>query len=577
MTSDSDSIKDIDSLDIYKKALDNLGEFLEPSELVQSDLQNVQNQSEVSDECSDQSKIISKSSNDKKPKTSEFEEIFNRLLVIFTARDRVQKSLLSNVLENSSTVEIEIHQLDRQLRNNLRTINRKIKPKIKIDIMKSLAEFKAQRTVSSNDWWWNYRLNLGWTYSRCWSFWSCVCLGFSAVILYKIIYGLTTGQILTQANLIYNGATVIFTAISGILVSLGVKDLILGHIKDFTLSFFQETNNNANSLNTRSFFKSFNLFLLSLFSLAISSFTLFGLPVSLNNRSKEWPSKGTTFEQRKQGLNQSLYLASSGSDISVIRDNLAQHYLDSHDYENAAKEYKKLLPDFGATVELLRLHILKLDDDKNKKGADYSDYTDYLKYTLNVSYFETYCMDKEKIDGNAQGSSLLKDLANKTVETKIKGCKLSKYGSYNNIMLSEDAYQNFLSSTFKLMKMRGWANLFQGKYSQAKVDLESAWSLADEISMLLHNHIEAKQASTENNNRISNDVLSDAQEIFSDWERRKAESACLLVQSLKGLKNTNKSKKNQSLYEKQCYGYRPDNFDTWQTWTPEYYRWSQPK
>jgi hypothetical protein len=191
MTSDSDSIKDIDSLDIYKKALDNLGEFLEPSELVQSDLQNVQNQSEVSDECSDQSKIISKSSNDKKPKTSEFEEIFNRLLVIFTARDRVQKSLLSNVLENSSTVEIEIHQLDRQLRNNLRTINRKIKPKIKIDIMKSLAEFKAQRTVSSNDWWWNYRLNLGWTYSRCWSFWSCVCLGFSAVILYKIIYGLT--------------------------------------------------------------------------------------------------------------------------------------------------------------------------------------------------------------------------------------------------------------------------------------------------------------------------------------------------------------------------------------------------
>jgi hypothetical protein len=95
--------------------------------------------------------------------------------------------------------------------------------------------------------------------------------------------------------------------------------------------------------------------------------------------------------------------------------------------------------------------------------------------------------------------------------------------------------------------------------------------------MLLHNHIEAKQASTENNNRISNDVLSDAQEIFSDWERRKAESACLLVQSLKGLKNTNKSKKNQSLYEKQCYGYRPDNFDTWQTWTPEYYRWSQPK
>jgi hypothetical protein len=55
MTSDSDSIKDIDSLDIYKKALDNLGEFLEPSELVQSDLQNVQNQSEVSDE----SKIIS--------------------------------------------------------------------------------------------------------------------------------------------------------------------------------------------------------------------------------------------------------------------------------------------------------------------------------------------------------------------------------------------------------------------------------------------------------------------------------------------------------------------------------------
>jgi hypothetical protein len=260
------------------------------------------------------------------------------------------------------------------------------------------------------------------------------------------------------------------------------------------------------------------------------------------------------------------------------------------------------------------LHILKLDDDKNKKGADYSDYTDYLKYILNVSYFETYCTGKEKIDDSDQGSFLLKDLANKTTENKIKGCKLGKYGSFNNIKLSGDAYQNFLRYTFTLIKMRGWTNLSQGKYSQAKVDLESAWFLADEVSILLHNYINtlkrkfieedlyteedfAKRANILgnksflnkildnksvldkilNDEKIFKDVLIDAQETLSDWERRKAESACLLVQSLKGLKITNKSKKNQSLYKKQCYGYKPDNFYTWRHWTPEYSRWSQPE
>ena len=58
---------------------------------------------------------------------------------------------------------------------------------IKINIMKSLAEFKAQRTVSSNDWWWNYQLDLGWHYWRIWNGLALFCLGLSAVILYKII------------------------------------------------------------------------------------------------------------------------------------------------------------------------------------------------------------------------------------------------------------------------------------------------------------------------------------------------------------------------------------------------------
>ena len=492
MTYDSDSTKDIDSLDIYKQALDDLGAFLEPSKLVQSDLQKFQKQSRILDDFSDKSRTISKLSNDKKPKVSEFEEIFNRLLVIFTARDRVQKNLLTNVLENPSTVEIEIHQLDRQLRNYLRTINRKIKPKIKIGIMKSLAEFKAQRTVSSNDWWWNYQLDLGWHYWRIWNGLALFCLGLSAVILYKIIYGLTTGQILLQVNLFYGGATLFLTAISGMFGIVGLKDIIVERIKKLALSFFEKANN-VNSSNSYSFLKPFDSFVVSLSSLVLSGVTLFGLPVLLNNRSAYWPSKGSTFEKAKQDLNQSVYSAILDSQTPVIRDNLAQLYLNAHDYENAEKEYKALLPDFNATIELLRLHLLKLDNDKNKE-ISYDDYTNYLTYVLNVSYFETYCTGKEKIQvNNEDNDSLLKSLAilaQKTVETKIEECKLN-YQNLGEQKPSKEAYQSFLRPTFQLLKMRGWANLDQGQYSQAEVDLESAWYLANQVYVLLHKEIES--------------------------------------------------------------------------------------
>lgn len=581
MTSDLDSAKDIDSLDIYKKALDDLGAFLEPSEMVQSDLQNFQNQSEVSD----QSRLISKSlNNDKKPKISEFEEIFNRLLVIFTARDRVQKSLLSNVLENSSNVEIEIHQLDRQLRNNLRTINCKIKPKIKIDIMKSLAEFKAQRTVSSNDWWWNYQLDLGWHYWRIWNGLALFCLGLSAVVLYKIIYGLTTGQILLQVNLFYGGATLLLTTISGMFGIVGLKDIIVERIKKLALSFFEKANN-VNSSNSYSFFKPLNSFVVSLSSLVLSGVTLFGLPVLLNNRSAYWPSKGSTFEKAKQDLNQSVYSAILDSQTLVIRDNLAQLYLNAHDYENAEKEYKALLPDFNATVELLRLHLLKLDNDKNKE-ISYNDYTNYLTYVLNVSYFETYCTGKEKNQvNNEDNDSLLKSLAilaQTTVETKIEGCKLN-YQNLGDQKPSKEAYQSFLRPTFQLLKMRGWANLDQGQYSQAKVDLESAWYLADQVFVLLQKHIEIikQQIAIADNHKYLDLqenmlILDDAKNTLSKWERRKAESACLLVQLFKRV-DTKKIKNNQSLYKKQCYSYKPFNSLAWQQWTYEYYQWSKPE
>jgi hypothetical protein len=636
MTSDSDSIKDIDSLDIYKKALDNLGEFLEPSELVQSDLQNVQNQSEVSDESSDESRVIPKSSNDKKPKISEFEEIFNRLLVIFTARDRVQKSLLANVLENPSTVEIEIHQLDKQLRNNLRTINSKINPKIKFDIMSSLAEFKAQRAVSSNDWWWNYHLDLGWRYWRIWRwrYWRIwkwlpfLCLGFSAVILYKIIYGLTTGQILIQANSIYNVVTVVGTALGTILGFIGLQDIISGQIKDFASSRWQE-------VNQSSFFKvkSFNRPAIPLLW-SFGSFVTFVivyviLPNIFNYLAVgegAW-SPGVTFKEIKNNLERAAYLNPGNK---IIRKNLAKFYLYNGDYGNAAKEYKALLPDFEATIELLRLHLLKLDKD-NSDHSNYNDYTAYLAYELNSSYFSAYCDENDKIEGRDKGNSWLKALATKTTKSTINGCKLGIYGdNYFQLNENQDAYLIFLGRAFEFLKMRGHINLIQGQYYQANLDLESAQNLADKTIKTIQKQmtedendlitkedlaIRSIRANTEgcnlgvnkpvqlranilvrsafngvqglitrNNEKFCNDkveelidrenIPNNADRLLAVWERRKAESACLLVQSLKKLKPTNEKKRLS--YEKKCYDYSPRYSEDWNEWGYEYSRWYKP-
>jgi hypothetical protein len=623
MTSDSDSIKDIDSLDIYKKALDNLGEFLEPSKLVQSDLQNVQNQSEVSDE----SKIISKSSNDKKPKTSEFEEIFNRLLVIFTARDRVQKSLLSNVLENPSTVEIEIHQLDKQLRNNLKTINSKIKPKIKFDIMSSLAEFKAQRTVSSNDWWWNYQLNLGWRYWRIWRwrYWRIwrwlpfLCLGFSAVILYKIIYGLTTGQILIQVSSINSGVTVLFTAIGTILGFVGLQDLISGRIKDFALSRWKDVNQpnlfrEKVSINHNPLTLFFKPSFLSLCAFIFLSMILPGIFNALAV-NKSW-NQGTTFQQVKNDLDRAAYLNTGNA---TIRKNLAKFYLYDGDYENAAKEYKLLLPDFEATIELLRLHLLKLDKDKNK---DHNDYTAYLAYVLNSSYFSGYCNKNKKIEDINKGNSWLKFLATETAESTINGCKLGNYSdNYMELDENHDAYLIFLRRAFEFLKTRGHINLIQGQYYQANLSLESAQNLAEKtiktirqqmtedaddlitkqdlvirsnksntarcilgtngLIRLTPNFIQSLIKETFCNDKSkelmnSEKILKDTDRLIAIWERRKAESACLLVQSLNKLKSTKKDEKNRLSYEKKCYDYSPQYLDDWTEWRYEYSRWYKP-
>jgi hypothetical protein len=599
MTSDSDSIKDIDSLDIYKKALDDLGAFLEPSELVQSDIQNAQNQSEVSDECSGQSRLIPKSSNDKKLKISESEEIFNRLLVIFTARDRVQKSLLSNVLENSSTVEIEVHQLDRQLRNNLKTINCKIKPKIKIDIMSSLAEFKAQRTVSSNDWWWNYQLTLGWRYSRCWSFWACVCLGFSAVILYKIIYGLTTGQILIQANSIYSGATVFFTAIGTILGFVGLKDLFSGQIKDFALSRWKDVNQSS-LFKVKSFKSPYTSFRWSFSSLIVFLSVSIILPYIFNNFavSKSW-SQGRTFKEVKNDLERAAYL---DPDNVNIRRNLARFYLYDHDYDNAAKSYKTMLPDFEATVELIHLHLLKLDNIDNYKNKEfhYDEYTDYLTYILNASYFNNFCRKQEdnlqktiytNFFGNNQGNEWLKKLATKTANN-FKGCTLEIYEYTEQdtskdgylLLADKDAYLKFLRYTFQLLKMRGLVNLSKKQYSQAKLNLDSAWNLANETSLLLRDHSEKiKNNIKDTPNRekyleVFKGVLDDTDIMLAAWEQRKSESACLLRQLFTKIRTTKEDQLLYNKYKKECYSYIPRYLEEWLKWVYEYYRsynWSE--
>lgn len=631
MTSDLDSTKNINSLDIYKKALDDLGAFLEPMELAQSDLQNAQSQSEVSDECSDQPRLISKSlNNDKKPKISEFEEIFNRLLVIFTARDRVQKSLLSNVLENPSAVEIEVHQLDRQLRNNLKTINCKIKPKIKIDIMSSLAEFKAQRTVSSNDWWWNYRLNLGCCYWRIWSWLTLFLISLSAVILYKIIYGLTTGQILTQANSLYNIATVLGTAFGTIFGFIGLKDIISGQIKDFASSRWQEVNQSS-SFKVKSFNRPAIPLLWSIGSFVTFVFVYTTLPNIFNNLAVwegAW-SPGVTFKEIKNNLERAAYL---NPDNKMIRKNLAKFHLYNGDYENAAKEYKSLLPDFEATIELLRLHLLKLDKD-NSDHSNYNDYTAYLAYELNSSYFSAYCDKNDKIEGIDQGNSWLKALATETTKSTINGCKLGIYGdNYFQLNENQDAYLIFLWRTFEFLKMRGHINLIQGQYYQANLDLESAQNLADKTIKTIQKQmtedkndlitkedlaVRAIRANTEgcnlgvnkpfqlranvlvrsvfngvqglisgNNEKFCNDkveelidrenIPNNADRLLAVWERRKAESACLLVQSLKKLKSTKENEKKRLSYEKKCYDYSPRYSEDWNEWGYEYSQWYKP-
>jgi hypothetical protein len=563
MTYDSDSTKDIDSFDIYKQALDDLGAFLEPSKLVQSDLQNVQNQLGVSDNCLDKSEQIPKSSNDKKVKISESEEIFKRLLAVFTIRDRVQKSLLSNVLENPSTVEIEIHQLDRKLRNDLRTINCKTKPKIKINIMKSLAEFKAQRTVSSNDWWWNYQLNLGWRYSRCWSFGACVCLGFSAVILYKIIYGLTTGQILIQANLFYNSATVLGTAFGTILGFIGLKDIISGQIKDFASSRWQEVNQSS-LFKAKSFNRPFTSFLWSSSSLIIFILSIV-LPIILNNMAiGKLFNDGETFKQTKNDLERAAYLMPNETEI---RKNLAQFYLYNRDYANAIKEYKFLLPDFEATTKLIRLHLLKVDKIINNDD-NYDDYTNYLVYVLNASYFSNYCSKDRNINQKDEGNKLFRYLVlNNKNSSIIKECELKEnYKDYTKLNEYKDVYLIWLRRTFEFLKMRGWIYLSQKDFDQANLYLRSARVLASETIEGIKN---AQYPSVYNNDKKDQDDFdSQKKQLLAKWKRRRAESACLL-----SLLPLNKPDKDN--IKEECHNYNPQYLDDWLNWTYEYLDWQK--
>lgn len=485
--------------------------------------------------------------------SSEFGIISEKLLDVLLIRDKLKKDWLPDITRGSVNLGLRINELDRELKINFRTINEKIKPKTKIEILASLEEFKELMEIISKDWWWKPEIHIRFNTIKnlsldLFNFISLIFLGLSVSIVYQIVYGLSNG-----AFTVVSWGT-LWSFFGSILTWLGLKDFLPNSVKNIISDFFNKSKNQP--IHYRRFFKykgkilSKELLVLitSLISFILLWFSKSIFASNLNNnivsQSQFWTSK-YNLEQARNQLKKAVTLS---PDSVMLRKNLGDTYVDLYDYDNAIIEYKALLPDFYATASLIRLYILKSDKEKN---SNYTDYITYLIYIFNISY-----------------NSLCLSYQHDNFFLKSKKCYYDDNfinEKYEEKQTKNNDYLIFVHNSYLFYSTRGWAEISQGKYKQAELDLQKSIKLINNALEYLKNR----------NSNTSDDDNIDLNSLES-WERKQSQVYCLFFL----LRNKQEKDKlllnDRNSYKDKCSQYKPKSFNDWRRWTPEYYMLSNP-
>lgn len=461
--------------------------------------------------------------------------ISEKLLNVLLTRDKVQKDVVPNISGGSAGVGLKLHELDEELKVNFRVINRSLKPKTKIEILASLEEVRNMVEVTLIRWWWYLKIeiysDLRWRIvNPVMRFLSLMLLGISIFYFSGTVYAWANG------SFVLNTLQSVFTVVGSIGSVLGITSFFNDYIKNL----FSDLIKNKKGLSLKGLFDAKGIQMYKLhqfpcyrerwiiviiltFLWSLGSYVIYENlkkeAININNKTltKYWSSE-TSLDESKNQIKRSISLDPTNKDL---HRNLAFVYENSYELDNAIKEYKALLPDLDATIELIRLHILKLNENK-KKDQDYDKNLALLVYILQNSYIN-YCINNYE---QLQKSNEIVTCSYLENQSKVHD-------------------QEFLRMTFRFFNILGWARMIQGQYTQAKLDLQQSINLA-------------------------NIGLGSFKENSLDWERRKAQASCLMVQVL------DKQKRDPSIFWKQCHDYKPRSTDDYTLWTPEYYIFSDP-
>ena len=486
--------------------------------------------------------------------SSKFGIISEKLLDVLLIRDKIKKDWLPDITRGSANLGLKINELDRELKINFRTINEKVKPKTKIEIVASLEEFKDLMEIVSKDWWWNLKIYSSFI-ERLNPVWKFLSFGFFAISLTffcKIVYAWTSGL------LILRFWSSLVTSVGSILSVFGLQALFTDYTKKFTLDSLKLVQKILlfKDHSSHSFYRWFvyryrwiTLFIGGfVFSLVSWLWLLFLIPKqaqeSNNQVVDEYWNPKSSLEDKKNQLKLS---AKFNPDDKDIRKNLAQAYIDLYDYDNAIAEYKALLPDFEAVTALTRLSLLGLDKNKND-----SNYIAHLIYLMQMSYNQLCIIDhRYKYKLNITSVSPPNECHFFDILMSRKNNQEFQYEFQKN--------QYLISSTYEFFYLRGWTRMNQRQYQRAKEDLIKSIDIIDII------------------------LKFDKKNSINQRKIRKAKSSCLLVQVLDKLnKTSNKISKSvdqsYKTYKKNCFE-GIDSFksvEDWKEWSQEYDLWSNP-